>query len=84
MLNQKFVDGHDTYLLSDQLVIIQFQCSIIEFCLMFPCFVIEFCLMILMRCLAQELLAVGGTNIPRTAHEITAHLACRLARWDDR
>ncbi|XP_059450103.1 uncharacterized protein LOC132181068 isoform X2 [Corylus avellana] len=32
----------------------------------------------------QELLAVGGTNIPRTAHEITAHLACRLARWDDR
>lgn len=58
--------------------------TIIEFCLMFPCFVIEFCLMILMWCLAQELLAAGRTNIPRTAHEIIAHLACCLARWDDR
>ena len=34
--------------------------------------------------LVQELLAAGGTNIPRTAHELVAHLACRLARWDDR
>jgi hypothetical protein len=32
----------------------------------------------------QELLAAGGTNIPRTAHGLIAHLACRLARWDDR
>lgn len=32
----------------------------------------------------QELLIAGGTNIPRTAHELVAHLACRLARWDDR
>jgi hypothetical protein len=84
MLNQKFVDGHDTYLLSEQLVIIQFPYSIIEFCLMFPCFVIELRHVILMWCLAQEMLAAGGTNMPRTAHEVIAHLACRLARWDDR
>ncbi|KAH9610305.1 hypothetical protein KSS87_000361 [Heliosperma pusillum] len=32
----------------------------------------------------QELLAGGGYNAPRTAHEVIAHLACRLARWDDR
>ncbi|XP_061369844.1 uncharacterized protein LOC133312624 [Gastrolobium bilobum] len=32
----------------------------------------------------QELLAAGGTNIPRCIHEVVAHLACRLARWDDR
>ncbi|KAH6775453.1 Magnesium transporter CorA-like family protein [Perilla frutescens var. hirtella] len=32
----------------------------------------------------QELLAAGGSNIPRTSHEVIAMLACRLARWDDR
>ncbi|KAL2316810.1 hypothetical protein Fmac_030686 [Flemingia macrophylla] len=32
----------------------------------------------------QELLAAGGANIPRSIHEVVAHLACRLARWDDR
>ncbi|KAK1568572.1 hypothetical protein Q3G72_026119 [Acer saccharum] len=32
----------------------------------------------------QELLAAGGNNIPRTIHEVIAHLASRLARWDDR
>ncbi|KAI4325174.1 hypothetical protein MLD38_030593 [Melastoma candidum] len=32
----------------------------------------------------QELLAAGCYNIPRSIHEIVAHLACRLARWDDR
>ncbi|CAJ2634116.1 unnamed protein product [Trifolium pratense] len=32
----------------------------------------------------QELLAGGGANIPRSIHEVVAHLACRLARWDDR
>ncbi|XVF60747.1 hypothetical protein PTKIN_Ptkin08bG0073200 [Pterospermum kingtungense] len=32
----------------------------------------------------QETLIAGGTNIPRTIHEVIAHLACRLARWDDR
>ncbi|XP_074353221.1 uncharacterized protein LOC141692326 isoform X2 [Apium graveolens] len=32
----------------------------------------------------QELLFVGGNNIPRTAHGVTAQLASRLARWDDR
>ncbi|MED6164441.1 hypothetical protein PIB30_090139, partial [Stylosanthes scabra] len=31
----------------------------------------------------QELLAAGGTNIPHTIHEVVAHLACHLARWDD-
>ncbi|KAH6825585.1 Magnesium transporter CorA-like family protein [Perilla frutescens var. hirtella] len=32
----------------------------------------------------QELLLGGGSNTPRTAHEIIASLASRLARWDDR
>lgn len=32
----------------------------------------------------QELLAGGGTNMPRSVHDIIALLACRLARWDDR
>ncbi|GKV52315.1 hypothetical protein SLEP1_g58904 [Rubroshorea leprosula] len=32
----------------------------------------------------QELLAAGGYNTPRTMHEVIAHLACRLTRWDDR
>ncbi|KAG8385342.1 hypothetical protein BUALT_Bualt03G0032800 [Buddleja alternifolia] len=32
----------------------------------------------------QELLLGGGYNTPRTAHEIIAYLASRLARWDDR
>ncbi|CAH9113543.1 unnamed protein product [Cuscuta europaea] len=32
----------------------------------------------------QELLSAGGYNTPRTIHEIIAHLASRLARWDDR
>ncbi|PIN11583.1 hypothetical protein CDL12_15813 [Handroanthus impetiginosus] len=32
----------------------------------------------------QELLAAGGSNVPRTSHEVIALLACRLARWDDR
>ncbi|CAA2963620.1 uncharacterized protein LOC111372077 isoform X2 [Olea europaea subsp. europaea] len=32
----------------------------------------------------QELLAAGGSNLPRTSHEVIALLACRLARWDDR
>ncbi|CAO2842245.1 unnamed protein product [Amaranthus hypochondriacus] len=32
----------------------------------------------------QELLIAAGYNAPRTIHEVIAHLACRLARWDDR
>ncbi|XP_010549462.1 PREDICTED: uncharacterized protein LOC104820634 [Tarenaya hassleriana] len=32
----------------------------------------------------QELLYAGGYNVPRTVHEVIAHLACRLTRWDDR
>ncbi|KAH7533730.1 hypothetical protein FEM48_Zijuj04G0162700 [Ziziphus jujuba var. spinosa] len=32
----------------------------------------------------QELLVAGGSNIPQNTHEVIAHLACRLARWDDR
>ncbi|PIA41465.1 hypothetical protein AQUCO_02200112v1 [Aquilegia coerulea] len=32
----------------------------------------------------QELLSAGGANAPRTVHEVIAHLACRLSRWDDR
>ncbi|KAI9092727.1 hypothetical protein K1719_027524 [Acacia pycnantha] len=32
----------------------------------------------------EELLASGGTNIPRCIHEVVANLASRLARWDDR
>ncbi|KAL0406540.1 UNVERIFIED_CONTAM: hypothetical protein Slati_3967900 [Sesamum latifolium] len=35
----------------------------------------------LMIKLDQELLAAGGSNIPRTSHEVIALLACRLARW---
>ncbi|EXB92399.1 hypothetical protein L484_021383 [Morus notabilis] len=36
------------------------------------------------QCSFQELLAAGGTNIPHTIHEVIAHLASRLARWDYR
>lgn len=32
----------------------------------------------------QELLSAGGYNVPRTVHEVIAHLTCRLTRWDDR
>lgn len=32
----------------------------------------------------QEQLLGGGYNTPKTAHEVIANLACRLARWDDR
>ncbi|XP_010525536.1 PREDICTED: uncharacterized protein LOC104803296 isoform X2 [Tarenaya hassleriana] len=32
----------------------------------------------------QEMLIAGGARSPRTVHELIAHLACRLARWDDR
>ncbi|GAB4831569.1 hypothetical protein Ancab_005581 [Ancistrocladus abbreviatus] len=32
----------------------------------------------------QELLVAGGYNAPRTVHEVIAHLATRLAQWDDR
>ncbi|CAN8284635.1 unnamed protein product [Cochlearia groenlandica] len=32
----------------------------------------------------QEMLLAGGFSVPRTIHELIAHLACRLARWDDR
>ncbi|XP_047333259.1 uncharacterized protein LOC124936777 isoform X2 [Impatiens glandulifera] len=32
----------------------------------------------------QELLLAGCSNSPRSVHEVIAHLACRLARWDDR
>ncbi|XP_042495557.1 uncharacterized protein LOC122074683 [Macadamia integrifolia] len=32
----------------------------------------------------QELLAAGGINAPKTVHEVIAHLACHLSRWDDR
>ncbi|KAF7815719.1 Two-pore potassium channel 3 [Senna tora] len=32
----------------------------------------------------QEVLAAGGTKIPHCIHELVAHLASRLARWDDR
>lgn len=35
-------------------------------------------------CNVQELLAAGGNNIPGTIHEVIAHLATRLTRWDDR
>ncbi|XP_033132863.1 uncharacterized protein LOC103835254 isoform X2 [Brassica rapa] len=33
---------------------------------------------------SSELLYAGGYNVPRTVHEVIAHLACRLSRWDDR
>ncbi|OAY76479.1 hypothetical protein ACMD2_15180 [Ananas comosus] len=32
----------------------------------------------------QELLFAGGSAAPKSIHEVIAHLACRLARWDDR
>ncbi|KHN38328.1 uncharacterized protein LOC114401760 isoform X1 [Glycine soja] len=32
----------------------------------------------------QELLAAGGAKNPCSIHEVVAHLASRLARWDDR
>ncbi|KAJ6775892.1 MAGNESIUM TRANSPORTER CORA-LIKE FAMILY PROTEIN [Salix koriyanagi] len=32
----------------------------------------------------QELLFLGGYNAPRTVHEVIAHLASRMSRWDDR
>ncbi|KAL9668170.1 hypothetical protein QQ045_002545 [Rhodiola kirilowii] len=32
----------------------------------------------------QELLSAGGDSAPKTVHEVIAHLACRLSRWDDR
>lgn len=32
----------------------------------------------------EELLLAGGSNTPRTVHEVIALLATRLARWDDR
>ncbi|XP_057949920.1 uncharacterized protein LOC131144952 [Malania oleifera] len=32
----------------------------------------------------QELLSAGGYNVPKTVHELIAHLASRLSRWDDR
>ncbi|KAG5521332.1 hypothetical protein RHGRI_033775 [Rhododendron griersonianum] len=32
----------------------------------------------------QEQLFAGGSNSPTTVHEVIAHLATRLARWDDR
>ncbi|XP_049384296.1 uncharacterized protein LOC125848474 isoform X2 [Solanum stenotomum] len=34
--------------------------------------------------LYEEQLLAGGYNAPRTVHEVIAHLASRLARWDDR
>ncbi|XP_059664787.1 uncharacterized protein LOC132311081 [Cornus florida] len=32
----------------------------------------------------QELLFAGSNNTPKTVHDVVAHLATRLARWDDR
>ncbi|GLJ21255.1 hypothetical protein SUGI_0390150, partial [Cryptomeria japonica] len=32
----------------------------------------------------QDLLVAGGSAAPKTAHELIANLASRLARWDDR
>uniref|UniRef100_A0A0E0FQL4 Magnesium transporter CorA-like family protein n=1 Tax=Oryza nivara TaxID=4536 RepID=A0A0E0FQL4_ORYNI len=32
----------------------------------------------------QELLSAGGSQTPRSAHEVIAHLIGRLSRWDDR
>ncbi|XP_068667415.1 uncharacterized protein [Aristolochia californica] len=32
----------------------------------------------------QELLYAGGSAAPKSVHEVIAHLASRLARWDDR
>ncbi|KMS95916.1 hypothetical protein BVRB_003980 isoform A [Beta vulgaris subsp. vulgaris] len=33
---------------------------------------------------ASNINVLGGYNAPRSVHEVIAHLACRLARWDDR
>ncbi|KAJ1284656.1 hypothetical protein BS78_03G221900 [Paspalum vaginatum] len=32
----------------------------------------------------QELLLAGGSQTPRSVHEVVAHLVSRLSRWDDR
>ncbi|OQU87125.1 hypothetical protein SORBI_3003G210000, partial [Sorghum bicolor] len=32
----------------------------------------------------QELLSTCGSTVPKSIHEVIAHLASRLARWDDR
>ncbi|KAM0850137.1 hypothetical protein ACQ4PT_053282 [Festuca glaucescens] len=32
----------------------------------------------------QELLIAGGSQTPKTVHEVIAHLVSRLSRWDDR
>ncbi|XP_064970027.1 uncharacterized protein LOC135580828 isoform X1 [Musa acuminata AAA Group] len=32
----------------------------------------------------QELLLAGGSMAPKSVHEVIAHLASRLSRWDDR
>ncbi|XP_006644476.1 uncharacterized protein LOC102718499 [Oryza brachyantha] len=32
----------------------------------------------------QELLSAGGSQTPRSVHEVIAHLVSRLSRWDDR
>ncbi|KAL6845373.1 hypothetical protein ACP4OV_024868 [Aristida adscensionis] len=32
----------------------------------------------------QELLLAGGSQTPRSIHEVIAHLVSRLSRWDDR
>ncbi|CAL4962223.1 unnamed protein product [Urochloa decumbens] len=32
----------------------------------------------------QELLLAGGSQTPRSVHEVIAHLVSRLSRWDDR
>ncbi|XP_028786721.1 uncharacterized protein LOC114742670 isoform X2 [Neltuma alba] len=34
--------------------------------------------------LYEELLSVGGYDMPRTVHEVIARLACHLSQWDDR
>ncbi|KAF0902953.1 hypothetical protein E2562_022596 [Oryza meyeriana var. granulata] len=34
--------------------------------------------------LYEELLSAGGSQTPRSAHEVIAHLVSRLSRWDDR
>lgn len=38
----------------------------------------------LIPCLVKELLAAKGISMPRNIHEVIAHLASRLACWDDR
>lgn len=39
---------------------------------------------ICLRKSVQELLLAGGSQTPRTVHEVIAHLVSRLSRWDDR